>query len=195
MASGALPPGFAPVRVDGDLYWDGGLYSNTPLEIVLDDLDAGVGQTRGNTICVMLDLWSAEGDEPRTLDEVLTRQKDVTFASRSQGHIDNYLHIHKLRRTARLLYNKLPEAERSKSDLKELAGLADDSTIHLVRLRYAGHDWNMASKDINFSQGSVQWRWEQGYQDAMHAIQRASIEMFGKADAGLVIHDLGAVSA
>ena len=31
MASGALPPGFAPVVIDGKAYWDGGVYSNTPV--------------------------------------------------------------------------------------------------------------------------------------------------------------------
>lgn len=195
MASGALPPGFAPVRVDGDLYWDGGLYSNTPLEIVLDDQENGPEKPRVDTICLMVDLWSAEGEEPRTLDEVETRQKDVTFASRSQRHIENYLLNHKLRRTARALYEKLPAAERSKAEMKEFAGLADNSTIHLVRLRYSGHDWNMASKDVNFSRGSVEWRWEQGYQDALQAIQRAKIETHGKTDAGLVIHDLIEVPA
>ncbi|MGS0742100.1 patatin-like phospholipase family protein [Glaciimonas sp. GG7] len=197
-ASGALPPGFAPVRVDGDLYWDGGLYSNTPLEIVLDDQEGqdddsnDLEKPRVDTICVMVDLWSAEGDEPRTLDEVETRQKDVTFASRSQRHIENYLRIHELRRTARALYDKLPAAERSKADRKEFAGIADNSTIHVVRLRYGGHDWNMASKDVNFSQGSVQWRWDQGYQDAMRAIASASMTMFAQTDAGLVIHDFSA---
>ena len=195
MASGALPPGFAPVRVDGDLYWDGGLYSNTPLEIVLDDQDDRPDKPRVDTICLMVDLWSAEGEEPRTLDEVETRQKDVTFASRSQRHIDNYLLNHQLRRTARALYEKLPPEERSKADLKQFAGLADTSTIHLVRLRYSGHDWNMASKDVNFSRGSVQWRWEQGYQDALKAIQGAKIEMFGSTNSGLVIHDLIEVPA
>ncbi|KAF3997239.1 patatin-like phospholipase family protein [Glaciimonas immobilis] len=190
MASGALPPGFAPVRVDGDLYWDGGLYSNTPLEIVLDDQDDRPDKPRVDTICVMVDLWSAEGDEPRTLDEVETRQKDVTFASRSQRHIDNYLLNHQLRRTARALYDKLPVEERSKADMKQFAGLADTSTIHLVRLRYSGHDWNMASKDVNFSRGSVTWRWDQGYQDALKAIKNANLELFGQSDAGLVIHDL-----
>lgn len=195
MASGALPPGFAPVRVDGDLYWDGGLYSNTPLEIVLDDQDDRSDKPRVDTICLMVDLWSAEGEEPRTLNEVETRQKDVTFASRSQRHIENYLLNHQLRRTARALYEKLPAEERSKADLKQFAGLADTSTIHLVRLRYSGHDWNMASKDVNFSRGSVQWRWEQGYQDALTAIQSVTADMFGKTDAGLVIHDLIEVPA
>src|SRR5882762_6090981 len=38
MASGALPPGFPAVEIDGEQYWDGGLVSNTPLQCVLDCL-------------------------------------------------------------------------------------------------------------------------------------------------------------
>src|SRR5450830_386366 len=144
MASGALPPGFAPVRVDGDLYWDGGLYSNTPLEAVLND------EPRQDTLCMMVDLWHADGPEPRTLEEVQTRQKDVTFASRSQRHIEAYLKQYQLRKLARELYERLPPDLRKPGDRKQLAELGADSTIHIVRLPYAGRDWNMASKDVNF---------------------------------------------
>src|SRR5450830_1871403 len=143
MASGALPPGFAPVRVDGDLYWDGGLYSNTPLEAVLND------EPRQDTLCMMVDLWHADGPEPRTYEEVQTRQKDVTFASRSQRHIEAYLKQYQLRKLARELYERLPADLRKPGDRKQLAELGADTTIHIVRLPYAGRDWNMASKDVN----------------------------------------------
>ena len=36
MASGALPPAFPAIRIDGEAYWDGGIYSNTPIEVVLE---------------------------------------------------------------------------------------------------------------------------------------------------------------
>ncbi len=184
MASGALPPGFAPVRVDGDLYWDGGLYSNTPLESVLSD------EPRQNTLCMMVDLWHADGPEPRTLEAVQTRQKDVTFASRSQRHIDAYLRQYQLRKLARELYERLPSDLRQPGDRKQLAALGADTTFHIVRLPYAGRDWNMASKDVNFSKGSIQWRWEQGYQDALRGIEVSQGCPFDTADAGVVVHDL-----
>jgi len=187
MASGALPPGFAPVRVDGDLYWDGGLYSNTPLEAVLND------EPRQDTLCMMVDLWHADGPEPRTLEEVQTRQKDVTFASRSQRHIEAYLKQYQLRKLARELYERLPPDLRKPGDRKQLAELGADSTIHIVRLPYAGRDWNMASKDVNFSRGSIQWRWEQGYQDAMRGIEVSKGCLFQVSDTGVVVHELPAV--
>jgi NTE family protein len=37
LASAALPPAFPPVRIDGELYWDGGILSNSPSEVVFDD--------------------------------------------------------------------------------------------------------------------------------------------------------------
>jgi NTE family protein len=183
MASGALPPGFAPVRVDGELYWDGGMYSNTPLETVLDD------EPRRDTVCVMVDLWLADGSEPTSLEEVQTRQKDVTFASRSQAHIDSYLRTNRLRSAARALYARLPPELQDSHDSKDLKALGKATTMHVVRLQYTGRDWNMASKDINFSRGSIGWRWEQGYNDALRALESCKSELFETSDAGIVIHD------
>ncbi|MBB3214502.1 NTE family protein [Herbaspirillum sp. Sphag1AN] len=184
MASGALPPGFAAVRIDGDLYWDGGLYSNTPLEVVLND------EPRQNTLCMMVDLWHADGPEPRTLEAVQTRQKDVTFASRSQRHIDAYIKQHQLRKIARDAYARLPASQLSAADRQQIAELGSDATIHVVRLAYAGRDWNMASKDVNFSQGSIRWRWEQGYQDTLRGIALAHTCQFAASDEGVVVHEL-----
>ena len=145
MASGALPPGFPPVRIDGDLYWDGGLYSNTPLEIVLGD------EPRVDTVCFMVDLWSGEGPEPQNAEQVYTRQKDVMYASRSRLHIEAYLRGHRLRRLVRMLREKVPADRLSAEELKELEQVGNNATIHIVRLAYAGRDWHMASKDFNFS--------------------------------------------
>jgi NTE family protein len=185
MASGALPPGFPPVRIDGDLYWDGGLYSNTPLEIVLAD------EPRVDTICFMVDLWSADGPEPTTLEQVYTRQKDVLYASRSRRHIDAYLRGYRLRRLVRTLRAKVPDHMLSEDELRELEKVGTDTTMHIVRLAYAGRDWQMASKDINFSKGSIEWRWEQGYLDAMRAIDHGAWRAEAPEGAGVLVHEIG----
>jgi NTE family protein len=143
MASGALPPGFAPVRMDGELYWDGGLYSNTPLEAVFND------EPRTNLLCMMVDLWHADGPGTAHLEEVQTREKDVTFASRSQRHIDAYLQSHRAAPPTRSTSACREHADPGRRQM--MAELGADSTIHIVRLAYAGRDWNMASKDVNFA--------------------------------------------
>ncbi|WP_292937075.1 patatin-like phospholipase family protein [Noviherbaspirillum sp.] len=184
MASGALPPGFPPVRVDGDLYWDGGLYSNTPLEIVLGD------EPRADTVCFMVDLWSPEGPEPTTLEQVHTRQKDVLYASRSRRHIDAYLRGHRLRRMVRMLRQKVPDDMLSAEERAEVDKVGVDTTMHIIRLAYAGRDWQMASKDLNFSRGSIEWRWDQGYKDALRAVQHAAWRTEAPEGAGVLVHEL-----
>lgn len=184
LASGALPPGFAPVRIDGHLYWDGGLYSNTPLETLLAD------EPRIDTTCFMVDLWSADGPEPQTLEQVQTRQKDVMFASRSQRHIDAYLRGHKLRRMVRMLRDKLPPEALSAEERRQVEAVGADSTVHIVRLAYAGRDWQMASKDINFSRGSIEWRWQLGYRDALRAIEEGAWRQQSPEGAGILVHDI-----
>lgn len=184
MASGALPPGFPPVRIDGELYWDGGLYSNTPLETVLID------EPRVDTICFMVDLWSAEGPEPQSLEQVHTRQKEVMYASRSRRHIDAYLRGHKLRRMVRMLREKVPDELLDEDERREIDKVGADTTMHIVRLAYAGRDWQMASKDINFSRGSIEWRWEQGYKDALRAIEHSAWLGDAPEGAGVLVHEL-----
>lgn len=184
LASGALPPGFPAVRVDGELYWDGGLYSNTPLEAVLAD------EPRVDTTCFMVDLWSATGPEPLTLDQVHTRQKDVLYASRSQRHIDAYLRGHKLRCMIRMLRDKVPDDALSAEDRHEIDKLGCESTMHIVHLAYAGRDWQMASKDVNFSRGSIEWRWDQGYQDALCAIEEGAWRKSAPEGGGVLVHEV-----
>jgi NTE family protein len=58
MASGALPPAFPAVRVNGELYWDGGILSNTPTEVVFDD------NPRRDSLIFTVHLWNPLGTEP-----------------------------------------------------------------------------------------------------------------------------------
>ena len=183
-ASCSLPPGFPPVRIEDELYWDGGMYSNTPLESVLNELHGG------DTLCFMVDLWSATGEDPTTLDEVRTRMKDVTYASRSQRHIDDYVTTHALQRKLRDLYARLPAESRTPEDDQELMALGCDSTMHIVRVPYTATDWHMASKDINFSRGSLEWRWDLGYKDAMRVLRHAGWLRLVAEDTAVVVHDL-----
>ncbi len=78
MASGALPPAFPAVRIDGELYWDGGILSNTPTEAVFDD------NPRRNSLIFAVHLWNPSGAEPTTMWEVLNRHKDVQYSSRDR---------------------------------------------------------------------------------------------------------------
>jgi hypothetical protein len=117
LASGALAPAFPAVCIDGDPYWDGGIYSNTPIETVFDD------HPRRDSIVFTVQMWHAEGPEPESVWQVLNRQKDIQFASRADSHIARQCHIHHFRHVIRELVRLMPEAQRETPEVKEMAGM------------------------------------------------------------------------
>ena len=117
MASGALPPAFPAVRIDGELYWDGGILSNTPTEAVFDD------NPRKNSLIFAVHLWNPAGAEPTTMAEVLNRQKDVQYSSRIASHIARQQQTHRLRHVINELAARLPEAERNSDGGARAGGL------------------------------------------------------------------------
>src|SRR6202043_3296823 len=81
MASGALPPAFPAIRIDGELYWDGGVLSSTPVEAVFDD------NPRRSALIFAVHMWGPNGPEPDSIWSVLGRHKDLQYASRAVSHI------------------------------------------------------------------------------------------------------------
>jgi len=167
LASGALPPGFPPVRIKGELYWDGGIYSNTPITVVLDD------EPREDTLCFMVDLWSPAGEEPRSIIEAETRHKDILYASRSGRHIEEFRQKHNLRRALRDVFDAVPAETCAERHLEGLGMLGCSKTMNIVSLVYPGQPWEMPTKDIDFSASAIRTHWDAGYGDAMSVIERA----------------------
>ena len=145
MASGALPPAFPAVRIDGELYWDGGILSNTPTEAVFDD------NPRKNSLIFAVHLWNPSGAEPTTMAEVLNRHKDVQYSSRIASHIARQQQAHRLRHVINQLAARLPEAERNSEAVRELAGYGCPTRMHVVRLLAPQLDRENHTKDIDFS--------------------------------------------
>ncbi len=106
MASAAFPPGFPSVRLEGESYWDGGIYSNTPLEAVLDD------RPRSSSVIFSVQLWPSSGPEPESILQVMSRQRDIQYSSRAESHLDRQKQIHRLRHVIRELSQHLPEEKR-----------------------------------------------------------------------------------
>jgi NTE family protein len=167
LASGALPPAFPAVRVDGQLYWDGGILSNTPLEAIFDD------NPRRNALIFSVHVWNPDGAEPGTLGEVFCRQKDVQFASRSRSQVARQKQIHKLRHVIAELAGRLPEAERANPEVRELAGYGCLTQMHVVALMAPQLPDEDHTKDIDFSSGGIRARWDAGYQQTVAAIHEA----------------------
>jgi len=184
MASGALPPGFPPITVEGEAYWDGGVYSNTPIDVALDDAE------RRDMLCFTVDLWDPEKKLPASIAEVLNQQKNIRYASRSREHLEDHQRIQNLRRAVRLLGDRLPEAERSSEEVRRLTALGCGGRINIVRLIMRGLPDDDYFKDVDFRRTTLETRWGAGYEDAQRAAQHKSWMDPLLPETGLAIHEL-----
>lgn len=167
MASGALPPAFPAVRIDGEPYWDGGIYSNTPIEAVLDD------RPRRDSLIFAVNVWHQSAPEPESIWQVMGRQKDIQFASRADSHIARQKQIHRLRHVIRQLTLQIPASKQSDPVVKELSSWGCGTTMHVAHLlapRLEGEDH---TKDIDFSPAGIKARREAGYVDTVKMVERA----------------------
>lgn len=167
MASGALPPAFGAIRIDGQPYWDGGIYSNTPIEAVLDD------KPRRDSLIFAVNVWHQTGPEPESIWQVMGRQKDIQYASRADSHIARQKQIHRLRHVIRELGAELPAARREDAKVKDLLGWGCGTTMHVAHLLAPRLESEDHTKDIDFTPEGVRARREAGLADARRMLQRA----------------------
>lgn len=168
MASCALPPGFGAIEIDGKYYWDGGVHSNTPLNMVLD------AYPYKDTLCLMIDLFSSIGDLPSNMAEVLERKKDINFASHSRRTTNLYSTRQNLRRAINRLGDKLPDALKQDPEVQELLGLGCPATVDILHLIYDTPAESLFFKDYNFAQATIDRHLNAGIRDAEKAFEDTS---------------------
>ncbi|MGY3489504.1 NTE family protein [Bradyrhizobium sp. USDA 4011] len=169
LASGALPPGFPAVEIDGEHYWDGGLVSNTPLQWVIE---CGARQ---DTLVFQVDLWSARGQIPRNMADVVTRQKEIQYSSRTRASTDQFKSLHRLQRELAALLSRLPEDLREQEDVRLLRSAGSHNVHSLVHLIYRARGYEGHSKDYEFSRLSMQDHWRAGYHDALRTLRHPEV--------------------
>jgi NTE family protein len=186
MASGALPPAFPAIRIDGQPYWDGGIYSNTPIEAVLDDVP------RRNSVIFAVNVWHQAGPEPQSIWEVMGRQKDIQFASRADSHIARQKQIHRLRHVIRELCAQIP-ASKHNDQVKELAAWGCGTTMHVAHLVAPRLDGEDHTKDIDFSPKGIHGRWQAGYDDTMKMLHASPWNEAVDPIEGVIVHTLESI--
>jgi NTE family protein len=183
LASGALPPAFPPIRVDGELYWDGGILSNTPLEAIFDD------NPRRDSLIFAVHMWNPEGAEPHSMAEVLHRQKDVQYASRSRSQVARQQQIHKLRHVIAEVTRRLPADERASLEVRELASYGCLTRMHVVALLAPTLPDEDYAKDIDFSARGIRARWDAGYAQTARTLASAPWTTACDPLDGVILHN------
>jgi NTE family protein len=159
MASGALPPGFPSIEIEGEHFWDGGIASNTPLDYVLD------AEIANDLLIFQVDLFSARGPLPVTLLEAAEREKDIRFSSRTRMNTDKNKQVHNTRKALRELVAKLPDYLRNDPSVEVLCQAARENTVTVVHLIYRSKNYESSSKDYDFSHIGMVEHWGAGERD------------------------------
>lgn len=184
MASGALPPGFPPVVIDGEPYWDGGIVSNTPLQYVLDE------ERQRDLLIFQVDLFAAQGPMPRTLLEASQREKEIRFSSRTRLNTDKNLEIRRAKSALRNLLEKLPPELRSDADVEFLRRVSHDNFTTVMQLIYRSKTYEGSSKDYEFSRATMRDHWTAGRNDVRRSLRQRAWRERSHDGTGVAVFDL-----
>lgn len=184
MASGALPPGFPAIEIEGEHYWDGGLISNTPLQWVLES------SPRRDTLAFQIDLWSSRGEFPNTIDEALVRIKEIQYSSRTRANTDNFKRMQNVRAALSKLLPHLPDELKSAPEYELLHSLADHKVYNIVHMIYRAKHHEGHSKDYEFSRQTMKDHWEAGYHDAVRTLRHPELFERPHGRSGVATFDL-----
>lgn len=184
MASGALPPGFPSIEIEGEHYWDGGVASNTPLDYVLD------AETRSDLLIFQIDLFSARGDLPRSLIEAAEREKDIRYSSRTRMNTDKARKIHNAKKAVRELIARLPENFKDDPLVATLNEAAKENTVTVVHLIYRSKTHEASSKDYDFSRLGMVEHWAAGERDVYSSMSHPEWLNRPQSDETMVTYDL-----
>ena len=184
MASGALPPAFPAIVIDGEHYWDGGVVSNTPLEYLL------ASTPRRDTLVFQVDLWSARGILPRTLLDVLERQKDIQYSSRTRMGTDAVAARQRLRNALALLLEEIPKKHLPARVTADLAPWLCDKVFNIMHLIYRAKPYEEQFKDYAFGAGAMREHWAQGVEDMTKSLGHPEFFVPPPREIGVVTHDI-----
>ena len=183
MASGALPPGFPPVEIDGQFWWDGGLVSNTPLEYVLES------EQDADLLIFQVDLFPSRGPMPQTISEAEERVKDIRFSSRTRQNTDQNVRLNQARVAFHSLVAKLPPELQDSDEVRLLSQVARENRVAIAQLIYRDKAWEGEAKDYEFSRATMAEHWLSGRHDVQKTIHDAAW-LTQPMQLGTVVYDL-----
>ncbi|MGF6656189.1 NTE family protein [Paraburkholderia youngii] len=184
IASGALPPGFAAVEIDGQFYWDGGLMSNTPLYEVLQTTP------RRDTLAFQVDLWSAIGPVPDNITDVQGRMKDIQYSSRTRLVTDMLQRSQRFRHVLREVLDRVPEEQRDDPWCKLAEDLSCSKRYNVIHLIYRHKEYEGHYKDFQFGLSTMREHWRSGLEDIVRSLEQPDWLDMPQNDAGFVTHDI-----
>ena len=184
MASGALPPALPAVKIEGELYWDGGIVSNTPLQHLLDT------DPQENSLVFQVDLFSARGTVPRRMADVLARHKDISYSSRTRQNTDTWARVHNLQLKLLDALRRIPAGDLTDEDRQSMEALGRSGEVNIVHLIYQKKEYEGHAQDYEFSGTSMREHWASGLADTLRTLRHPEWLTRASIKGGIAIHDL-----
>jgi NTE family protein len=184
MASGALPPGFPMVKIGTDYFWDGGVVSNTPLQHLLAQDD------NLNSLVFQVDLFSARGPLPRTIQDVMGREKDIVYSSRTRQVTDMFARLQRWKTRAYEALVMVPDADLNDEQRAMRDKLADLPQATILQLIYQRKNYESNTRDYEFSVDSMHEHWQSGLDDTRRTLTRKDWLSIPPQGVGIVTHDV-----
>jgi len=165
VSSGSLPPSFPMVEIDGHHYWDGGLFSNTPLKPALKALEK-IASAEDETEIIMIELFPQKSDTPQNMGEVIERVNSlmleckVTFDQKMFDRTKNSIQF------IDILDRELPKdsALRESPTYKQLKSYSEVDKLTVIK--YTGKETALGMAD--FTAQTIEKRIAMGYQDGLN---------------------------
>jgi NTE family protein len=130
---------------------------------------------RRDTLAFQVDLWSARGELPRHMLEVMTREKEIRYSSRTRAGTDQFKHVQRLQHAVAGLIDKLPDELKNSAEAKLLSTVAHRKVYSIVHLIYRARNYEGHSKDYEFSRLSMKEHWRAGYHDARRTLRHPEV--------------------
>ncbi|WP_345798606.1 FAD-dependent oxidoreductase [Castellaniella sp. MT123] len=159
LASGSLPPGFSWTWVDGKPYWDGGVVSNAPLDLVIDRCGPD-----GKRV-FMVDLFSNQKALPGNITEVMARRDEIVYAQRVRSD----LHLREQADAYRgLIAHLMQEIEPALQDKirrlpRYIQLMGNGIGTRITRFTRKPPPEELPSRDYDFSDVAIRGNQAQGY--------------------------------
>lgn len=188
-ASGALLPIIAPVDVGGRLLGDGGLATNMPIDLVLDE------PGDGDVLCFAVELFAMQGGLPRSVSAAVSRAAEIAFGNQTRRLVEGRGREHRLRALVQRLAEALPPECREDPGVASILAEADSTgprSATVVRVVHrAAPDEAHPGGSFDFSPATLADRWDAGARGMLEALRRLDAEpaQAGKSG-GLVVHDV-----
>lgn len=167
LASGSLPPAFPWTTIDGRHYWDGGIFSNSPLEQVMERCGVAGKQV------IIVDLFANARELPTNMMDVWARRDEIIYAERVNKDVRSREHI---RDFQLLIHEMLGHLRPDAVDLvkqwpRYIQLMGNMLPLAVTRIVREGTAGERPSRDYDFSQSSIDRNMREGFSRTLAAFK------------------------